>query len=73
MLIFHIDDILMSPTKAKVVTKCMRKLDGAHGVNDPLTLSRGKHHEQLGMVMDFNSIKNACIISQCDFFQEDAC
>ena len=66
-LIFHIDDILLSHFSASVVTEHIKLLDGAYGTIDPLTMTRGKQHEYLGMTLDFESTKGACVISQYDF------
>ena len=33
----------------------------------PFTETRGKHHEYLGMNLNFATIKNACAITQYDF------
>ena len=41
-----------------------------HGRLDPLTVTRGKTHEYLGMTLNFEDIKGACIITQCDFIKK---
>ena len=69
-LIFHIDDILLSHRKSHVVTEYIKLLDGAYGQVDSLTVTRGKHHEYLGMSLDFGFVEGACIITQYDFIKK---
>lgn len=51
--LFHIDDVLMTHALANAVTEHVKLLDEGHGRNDPLTVTRGKLHEHLGMTLDF--------------------
>ena len=64
-LIFHADDALMSHALLSVVTEHMKLLDEGHGENDPLTVTRGKIHEHLGMTLDFRT-KGSVAFAQYD-------
>ena len=52
-LMFHIDDVIMTHVFNNVVTDHIKLLDEKHGRNDPLSVTRRKSHEYLGMTLDF--------------------
>jgi hypothetical protein len=52
-VIFHVDDGLASHKNATRVTEFLSKLQAIYGQTDPLTITRGKKHEYLGMSIDF--------------------
>lgn len=47
----------------------MKLLDGMHNSQDPLTVTRGKVHECLGIAIDF-SMKRDAAFSQCNFIKK---
>ncbi len=51
---FHVDDLKLSHMETKVVDSVIEKLDEEFGKEAPLTKSRGKVHEYLGMTLDFS-------------------
>ena len=66
----HADDLIISHVNPMVVNDHIKMLDEEHGSKDPLSVSRGKIHEYLGMTIDFNEILGACIITQYDFIKK---
>ena len=50
---------------SSVVLEQIKLLDEVHGKNDPLTATRGKIHEHLGMTIDFRN-KGSVAFSQHD-------
>ena len=65
-LLFHTYNVMITHGMANVVSDQIKLLDGFHGKNYPLTVTRGKIHECLGMTIDF---RNKWIIA---FLQHDA-
>ena len=64
-LLFPVDDVMLSHVMANVVSDHMKLLDEVCGKNDPLTVTRGKIHECLGMTIDFRT-KGRVAFSQHD-------
>jgi len=64
-ILFHIDDLLISHRHPEVVMLFIKKLEKECGVKDPLTVTRGKLHEYLGMTVDF-SATGICKMTQYD-------
>lgn len=58
---FHIDDLMLVHVTPAVVTEHIKLLDGVCGANDPLTATRGKAHEFIGMTIDFSLKKGAAL------------
>ena len=56
----------MSHEISTIVAKHINLLDEACVANDPLTVTRGKTHENLGMTIDF-SLKRGVAMMQRDF------
>ena len=54
-LLFHTDDVFMVHPLSHVVTDQIKFLDKYYGQKDPLTVTRGKVHECLGMTVDFRT------------------
>ena len=48
----------------------MNILDGAHVSVAPLTETRGKHHNCLGIPLSFSAINQAYVMSQYDFLKK---
>ena len=53
-IIWHVDDLKISHVSYSVVTKILDKLSEKFGKLAPLTITRGKVHEYLGMKLDFS-------------------
>ena len=53
-IIWHVDDLKISHVSYSVVTKILNKLSEKFGKLAPLTITRGKVHEYLGMKLDFS-------------------
>eukprot|EP00536_Pseudo-nitzschia_multiseries_P017800 jgi/Psemu1/52590/gm1.52590_g len=53
-VIFLIDDGLITHVKPECVTELLKQLNSVYGKIDPLTITRGKTHEYLGMTIDFS-------------------
>jgi len=67
--LFHIDDLMLAHLQPQIVTEHIKKLDGVYGNQDPLTITRGKIHEYLGITVDF-SLKRGVGFSQYDFIKK---
>ena len=52
-ILWHVDDFKISHVDPEVVTSIIKKLDGKYGDIMPLSVSRGKIHDYLGMVFDY--------------------
>ena len=53
-IVWHVDDLMISHEDPKVVTEIIEGLSKTYGGMMELTINRGKRHEYLGMVFDFN-------------------
>ena len=54
-IVWHVDDLKISHKDAKVVTSIIEELEKRFGKTMPLSISRGKVHEYLGMIFDFTA------------------
>ena len=61
--LFHIDDVILVHLELQAMTNRIKLLDKEHSGNDPLTTTRGKIHECLGMTLDFR-MKGCVIFAQ---------
>jgi hypothetical protein len=58
-IVWHVDDLKISHTDRKVVTTILNLLDGRYGQEivggkrAPLTITRGRTHDYLGMTLDY--------------------
>lgn len=53
-VLFHVDDLKISHVDENVVTSIIKIIDDTYGKYKPLTMTRGKVHEYLGMTIDFS-------------------
>ena len=60
-IMFHVDDIKISHAESQVVTNIITELSDKYGDIMPLTISRGKTHEYLGMIFDYTKPKQVWI------------
>ena len=68
-VVFHVDDMKLSHVNPDVVTKYIKKLDGVYGKTDPMSITRGKKHEYLGMTIEFIGSKQVQI-TMYDFIKK---
>ena len=54
-VVWHVDDIKISHVDALEVGKFIQQMEETFGKDTPLSVSRGKTHEYLGMSLDFHS------------------
>ena len=54
-VVWHVDDLKVSHVDAKEVGKFILQMEEAFGKETPLSVSRGKTHEYLGMSLDFGN------------------
>ena len=54
-ILWHVDDLKISHVDPKVVDTVIELLESEFGKEAPLTKSRGKVHEYLGMTIDFTA------------------
>jgi hypothetical protein len=53
-VLWHVDDVKISHVSPAVVTDILDKINARFGKDAPLTITRGKIHEYLGMTIDFS-------------------
>jgi hypothetical protein len=53
-VLWHVDDVKISHVSPAVVTDIINKISERFGKDVPLTITRGKVHEYLGMTIDFS-------------------
>ena len=68
-ILWHVDDLKISHVDANVVTEIIDLLESEFGKEAPLTKSRGKIHEYLGMVLDF-SIPGKVMITMFEYIKD---
>ena len=61
-ILWHVDDLKISHVDANVVSDVIRQLEETFGNEAPLTVTRGKIHEYLGMTLDFSKPEKAMIL-----------
>jgi hypothetical protein len=54
-IIWHVDDLKLSHIDSTVVDNIIALLEQEFGNEAPLTVTRGKVHDYLGMQLDFNT------------------
>ena len=52
-ILWHVDDLKISHVDPKVVDKLLKDINGRFGKEAPISISRGKVHEYLGMTLDY--------------------
>jgi hypothetical protein len=52
-MLWHVDDIKISHEDPEVVSQMIELIEGTYGKEAPLTITRGKIHEYLGMTIDY--------------------
>ena len=60
-ILWHVDDLKISHVDKSVVDDMLDKLNNRYGKDAPLTVTRGKVHEYLGMTIDFTEPKKVAI------------
>ena len=68
-IIWHVDDLKISHKDPKVVTRIINKLNKKYAKVNPLSVTRGKVHDYLGMVLDFRE-KKKVKVSMCKFIKD---
>ena len=51
-MLWHVDDLKMSHVDAAAVTTAIGMIDEEFGKEAPITVTRGKAHDYLGMTLD---------------------
>ena len=64
-IMFRMDNLMKLHGSSTMVIKKIKLLDEACGAKDPLTVTRDKNHEHLGMRIVF-SLKRGVTATQCD-------
>jgi Reverse transcriptase (RNA-dependent DNA polymerase) len=65
-VVWHVDDVKISHVDPNVVTEVIALFSAEYAKLSPLTISRGKIHEYLGMTLDY-SVKGKVKISMTDY------
>jgi hypothetical protein len=65
---WHVDDLKISHVSAKVVDNLITDLDSKFGKETPLSKSRGKVHDYLGMTLDF-SVPGQVTLTMIDYIK----
>jgi hypothetical protein len=63
-----VDDLKISHVSKNVVTSVIKQLETEFGIEAPLTITRGKFHEYLGMMLDFSQ-KGKDKVTQVPYIQ----
>jgi hypothetical protein len=53
-VLWHVDDLKISHVDPDVVSDIIAKLNGRYGKEEPMTVTRGKVHEYLGMTINYS-------------------
>ena len=54
-IVFHVDDMKLSHINKLFVTNIIRQLEAVYAKLDPMKMTRGKVHQNLGMTIDYRS------------------
>jgi hypothetical protein len=54
-IVWHVDDLKMSHVDSEVNTAMIGLIDSEFGKESPITVTRGKAHDHLGMTLDCNT------------------
>ena len=54
-ILWHVDDLKISHIDPDMVTRVIQQLESTFGTEAPLTKTRGKVHDYLGMVIDYST------------------
>jgi hypothetical protein len=65
---WHVDDLKCSHVDSKVVDQVIDLMDGEFGQEEPLSKSRGKVHDYLGIVFDF-SVKGEVVVDMSNYIR----
>jgi hypothetical protein len=68
-ILWHVDDLKISHVDAKVNTAMIKLIDSEFGKEAPITVTRGKVHDYLGMTLDY-SVKGKVKIKMIDNLQK---
>ena len=68
-VLWHVDDIKVSHKDENVVSSVLKQINEEYGKEAPLTVTRGKVHEYLGMTIDFSE-KGNVKFTMIDYIQE---
>ena len=68
-IIFHVDDLKSSHKNSKVNDEFIQWLNNKYGEHGEVTSTRGKHHEYLGMTLNFEE-KGAVKIEMAKYVEE---
>jgi len=68
-VLWHVDDIKVSHKDENVVTSVLKQINEVYGKEAPLTVTRGKVHEYLGMTIDISK-KGNVKFTMIDYIQE---
>ena len=67
-ILWHVDDLKISHIDANVVTEVIKLLESEFGKEAPLTQTRGKIHEYLGMTIDY-SLTGKVMFTMVDYIK----
>jgi hypothetical protein len=65
-ILWHVDDLKISHADPNVVTSVIKQLEGEFGKEAPLTVTRGKLHDYLGMTIDYR-VPGKVMIAMFDY------
>ena len=68
-VLWHVDDLKISHKNPEVVTAIIKQLNDEFGEKAPLTVTRGKTHEYLGMTLDYSE-EGKVKISMIDYVKK---
>ena len=54
-IVWHVDDLKISHIDPEAVTTMIKLIDSEFGKESPITVTRGKVHDYLGMILDHST------------------
>ena len=68
-VMFHVDNLIIACKMLNIVIDLIKLLDSVYGTQDPLTVTRRKVYEYLGITINF-LLKRDIAFSQYDFVKK---
>jgi hypothetical protein len=67
-IVWHVDDLKLSHVSSSVLEDIVGRIEGRYGKEAPLSVTRGKVHDYLGMTLDF-SVDGKVTFSMNDYIE----
>jgi hypothetical protein len=67
-VLWHVDDIKVFHEDPEVITQMLKLFEDVYGKDAPLTITRGKVHDYLGMTIDYR-VDSKAKFTMTDYIQ----